>query len=242
MIGGRNGWIAWPVGLLCVGVVAGLVWMARPAVPAVIGFIGDTLRAGTAAHGPSAVDTATPGVRAAPEALPGSGTPGASGVPGVSATDLPDGLTGDCRSLYPTDLWTALTLRRDVVLSQSMDPPAGVSAAVRAALAPQVVMTCSWHENGAGGGTVTTTLSRVAAGPAGEATSVVSARRALAAQGLTCTTLGTGIRCAGAVAVAGAADGTTEDDVVRGGLWLSTTETAWHPDGYTDALIARLWP
>ena len=38
----------------------------------------------------------------------------------------------------------------------------------------------------------------------------------------------------------------TDGDVVEtieagGGLWLSTSETGWHPAGYADATAARVW-
>ena len=51
-----------------------------------------------------------------------------------------------------------------------------------------------------------------------------------------CSASGDGIRCthsAGAV---------TEEEVVRDGMWLSTTTTSWQLDGYTDELVGRLWP
>ena len=46
-IGGRNLWLAWPVGLVCAGVVGALAWLAAPALPATVGFVGDTLRSAT---------------------------------------------------------------------------------------------------------------------------------------------------------------------------------------------------
>ena len=48
-IGGRNLWLAWPAGLLCAGVVGALVWLAVPAIPGTVLFVGDTLRAATSA-------------------------------------------------------------------------------------------------------------------------------------------------------------------------------------------------
>ena len=43
-VGGRNLAISWIAGLLCAGVVAGLVWLALPIMPAMAAFVGDTLR------------------------------------------------------------------------------------------------------------------------------------------------------------------------------------------------------
>ena len=60
-IGGRSLWLAWPVGLLCAGIVGALVWVALPAVPGTVNWIGDTLRAATSAPvaaAPSPVETA----------------------------------------------------------------------------------------------------------------------------------------------------------------------------------------
>ena len=137
MIGGRNGWIAWPVGIVCVGVVGGLVWLAAPGVPSAVQFAGDVLRSGSAqleepAHSPDPVVT-------------------------LAAGD-------DCRELYPSDLWTELTWARDRVLSQSQDAPSTSAESVRDALSPDVLMTCAWRTGD--GQTVTTTLSRVDAAAA----------------------------------------------------------------------------
>ncbi|WP_186307542.1 hypothetical protein [Microbacterium sp. 1.5R] len=43
-VGGRNLAMSWIAGLLCTGVVLGLVWFAIPIVPALASFAGDTLR------------------------------------------------------------------------------------------------------------------------------------------------------------------------------------------------------
>ncbi|MEQ6899354.1 hypothetical protein [Microbacterium sp. KR10-403] len=137
MIGGRNGWIAWPVGIVCVGVVGALVWLAVPGVPTAVQFAGDVLRSGTRQL----------------EAASASPEP----VVTIAAGD-------DCRDLYPSDLWMELTWSPDHVLNQSQDAPATSAAAVRDALSPQVLMTCAWRTDD--GQTLTTTLSRVDAAAA----------------------------------------------------------------------------
>jgi hypothetical protein len=43
-VGGRNAAISWIVGVLCMGVVAGLLWLALPAAPAVVDIVGNGLR------------------------------------------------------------------------------------------------------------------------------------------------------------------------------------------------------
>jgi hypothetical protein len=198
MIGGRNGWIAWPAGLLCAGVVGGLVWLAAPAAPSAVLFVGNTLR--------NAAPTWNE-----PRPLP---------------TEVP--LTEDCRSLYPGLLWLALGWNPEVVLAQSTALPATSAVAVRDALQPKVRMTCSWRNSA--GGSVSTTLATVDAAASGVA------QPALAAAGFACTASGDGVRCTKTTGT------TIEDEIVRDGMWLSTTETGWHPPGYSDQLAARLWP
>jgi hypothetical protein len=198
MIGGRNGWIAWPVGLLCAGVVGGLVWLAAPAVPSAMSFVAGTL--GNAAQ--------------------------TWNQPGAVPTQKP--LSDDCRTLYPGLLWLALGWNPEVVLSQSTALPATSATAVRDALKPQVRMTCAWRNTG--GGMISTTLATVGADAAGVA------QPALAAAGFSCTSSGDGVRCTKSTGA------TLDEEIVRGGMWLSTTEVGWHPPGYTDQLAARLWP
>jgi hypothetical protein len=43
-VGGRNLAISWIAGLLCTGVIAGLVWFALPIMPVMAEFVGDGLR------------------------------------------------------------------------------------------------------------------------------------------------------------------------------------------------------
>jgi len=134
-IGGRSLWLAWPVGVLCAGVVGALVWVALPAVPGTVNWIGDTLRAATSAPvaaAPSPVETAA----LDPEA------------------DL------DCRTLYPDRLWAELVWGSDVLLDQDRTPPATWITALVDALQPVVRVTCSWRS---ADGQIVTTLSRVAA-------------------------------------------------------------------------------
>lgn len=204
MIGGRNGWIAWPVGIVCAGIVGALVWLAAPGVPGAVQFTGDVLRSGTEQL--SQKD-------AAPQPIESIGT----------ARD------DDCRSLYPDGLWMQLTWNPDTVLSQSQDEPATSATAVRDALSPEVLMTCAWRHDD--GGAVTTTLARV------DAAAAAIAREAFTGAGFDCAAVaGTGVRCTKS------SGDTTEDDVLVGRMWLVTTQRSWHPDGYTDRLVHRLWP
>ncbi|MFT4259089.1 hypothetical protein [Microbacterium sp.] len=43
-VGGRNRAISWIAGVLCVGVIAALVWFTLPLVPVMAQFVGDGLR------------------------------------------------------------------------------------------------------------------------------------------------------------------------------------------------------
>lgn len=41
--GGRNSFVAWAVGLLCLGVIAGLVYLAAPMGPVMLRYAADVL-------------------------------------------------------------------------------------------------------------------------------------------------------------------------------------------------------
>ncbi|MCK2024501.1 hypothetical protein KZC52_16340 [Microbacterium sp. kSW2-24] len=43
-VGGRNLAMSWFAGVICAGVVAGLVWLSLPMMPVLAAFAGDTLR------------------------------------------------------------------------------------------------------------------------------------------------------------------------------------------------------
>jgi hypothetical protein len=131
MIGGRRWWLAWPAGILCAGVVVGLVYLAAPAVP------------GTVQYTIAIIEQ---GARAGREPLP---TP-------VPVESIGNALTDDCVSLYPAGLWLELALDPHTVLSQDMSPPAGDLTQAMAPWHPSVRMTCGWRA--ATGGTVRTSL------------------------------------------------------------------------------------
>lgn len=115
-LGGRNRWIAAPAMLLCVAVVAALVWLALPMFPVAISWAGDTLRSA--------------GERAA----------GATERPGK-----PQGAEAvDCRGLYPDVLWSALMWRGGSRLDQDRSPPATAAGGVTEALSPAVRLNCRW--------------------------------------------------------------------------------------------------
>jgi len=132
-IGGRNLWLAWPAGLLCAAVVGTLVWIAVPAVPGTIRFVGDTLRAATSA-------------------------PQAAAARPVAQTALDGSAPVDCRDLYPEQLWGELAWAPQVLLNQTHAAPATTVTALVDALQPAVAVTCTWRGMA---GTIASTLSVV---------------------------------------------------------------------------------
>ena len=137
--GGRSTWLAVPAGMLCVAIVAALVWLALPMIPVAIAWAGDSLRT---ASTPRPVLTAP----ATPAELAASGS------------------AIDCRAIYPDGLWGELAWYRGALLSQSVGPPATQVASVTEALAPNPRVTCSWRLET--GGRIVTSLASVADGAA----------------------------------------------------------------------------
>jgi hypothetical protein len=200
--GGRNSWIAWPIGLLCATVVAALAWLSQPLLPVSVVWMGDMLRAATS---PPVI------------AEPGESVAAQASMPG----DI------DCRTLYPDRLWAELTWTPKVLLLQDYAPPATAVTALTDALTPSVRISCHWRA--ADGGSVVSTLARVGA-DAG-----VIADASLRGQGFTCTTDAEAVVCSRAVG------DVLEEHAIRGGLWLSSVERAWHPEAYGARLAAHVW-
>lgn len=138
----------------------------------------------------------------------------------------PEGTIAECDQLYGEALWAALRFEDGAVLTPSTDAPTTTAAALVSALQPQVQLTCSWT---AEIGSVTTTLATVATDAGAIAAS------ALPASGFTCEAIEDRTRCA-------RTDGDlTETIEAGGGLWVSTSESAWHPAGYTARVADRVW-
>ena len=190
-----------PAGLLCAGVVAGLVWLALPMVPLSVTWVGDTLRSAT-------VPPEVPAVTRTPAELAAEGTL-------------------DCRQLYPDALWAELSWHGGALLSQSAGPPATAITSLSEALAPTPRVTCSWRLEEGGG--IVTTLAAVAV----DAAAIADA--ALRGQGFECATEGEVLRCQRA------SGQVIEEHTLRGGLWLSSMESVWHPEEYGARLAAHVW-
>ncbi|MBD7958258.1 hypothetical protein H9651_11455 [Microbacterium sp. Sa4CUA7] len=108
----RSTWLSWAVGIVSVGVVAGLIWLALPGLPAVVGLAGDTLR-GPQTTQADAAETGTPAEcrRLYTDALwaglswtPGSQLAQDDSTPPTSATVLVDSLAPEVRF---TCTWTS---------------------------------------------------------------------------------------------------------------------------------------
>lgn len=132
-VGGRNAWIAVPAGLVCAGIVGGLVWLSLPMVPVAVAWMGDTLRNATA-----------PRAEATPARNP--------------AQSAADGEAVDCRTLYADDLWNELMWRPGSLLDQSAAAPATEATSFADAARADVLVTCTWRFDA---GSIATTLSRI---------------------------------------------------------------------------------
>lgn len=133
----------------------------------------------------------------------------------------------DCRTLYPDELWAELTWKGGALLSQTKAPPATEVTPLTDALAPTPQVTCSWRLDTGGG--IVTTLAGVADGAADIADA------ALRAAGFSCG------RDAGALHCHRVRGDVIEEHTMRGGLWLSSIESVWHPEDYGARVEAHVW-
>ena len=135
-------------------------------------------------------------------------------------------LPTECPALYDEALWATMRFTRGAVLTPSKDAPVTTATALVSALSPDVQLTCFWH---ADEGTVSTTLATVPP----DAGAIAAA--ALPGSGFTCESVDERTRCT-------RTDGDlTETIEAGGGLWLSTSESAWHPAGYVSRTGDRIW-
>ena len=114
-----------------------------------------------------------------------------------------------------------------MLLSQDAAPPATAVTTLTDALAPSVRISCHWRTDD--GRTIVSTLAGVAsdAGPIADAS--------LRSQGFACAS------DADAVVCTRTAGNVLEEHTIRGGLWLSSVERAWHPEAYGARLSAHVW-
>lgn len=168
---------------------------------------------------------AAPGVPVA-VAFVGDTLRAATDTPTAEPAESPTPAT-ECRRLYSQPMWSSLVWSPDALLSQRRTAASSTPEAVAAAV-PTTVVTCHWR--GENGRFLETTVSTVSS----EGAAAVAAT--LASQGFACETApdatGTAVtHCA-----------RTTDDVeevhdLRGDRWVSSTLSAWMPDGYA-AIVA----
>ncbi|WP_431801787.1 hypothetical protein [Microbacterium sp. bgisy203] len=132
----------------------------------------------------------------------------------------------ECSQLYDDALWATLRTADGSNLTPSTDPPVTTATALVTALQPQVTLTCTWH---ADAGTVSTTFASVPP----DAGAIAAA--ALPGAGFGCETTETRTTCT-------RSDGDLIETIeAGGGLWLSTSESGWHPSEYVDRTGKRVW-
>lgn len=168
--GGRNSWIAVPAGLACAVAVAGLGYLAAPAVPGVMAWAEGTVQTATRQTGDL--------LRQADD--PPAPAPAGTLARVESEADL------DCRDLYSPELWAELVLYPRTLLLQDFTPPATTVEGLVEATAPQVRVTCRWRLYE--GGALSTTASLV-----GDPAVAVAA---LQTAGFECGPEGEVLRCA----------------------------------------------
>jgi hypothetical protein len=193
-----------------------LAWMAAVFCAAVVGILV-WLALPALPVGTQWVGDALRGPTAAPSAEPKQG-----------AGTVADAAVEACRGIYTESLWQELGQRAGGNPVQDASPPATSATSLVSALAPAVRVTCAW--TGTQLGSIVTTVSDVPSASPGVA------RAALESQGFSCDGIGDGIRC-----LKSAGD-VTEDQSIRGGVWLATTFTSWQPAQYTERVGAQLWP
>lgn len=136
------------------------------------------------------------------------------------------GAPTECPQLYDTALWATMRFTEGAVLTPSKDAPTTTATALVSALQPQVSLTCSWH---ADQGSVSTTLATVPPDAGAIATA------ALPAAGFGCEERDGRTRCT-------RTDGDLTETIETGdGLWLSTSESGWHPAEYVTRTADRVW-
>lgn len=150
----------------------------------------------------------------------------ATSVPVAAAEDEEVGMPTECSQLYNEALWASLRFTRGSVMTPSTDAPVTTATTLVTALQPQVTLTCLWVSDS---GSVSTTLATVPT----DAGAIAAA--ALPGAGFECAGDNERTRCT-----------RSEGDVVEtieagAGLWLSTSETGWHPSDYVNGTAERVW-
>lgn len=147
-------------------------------------------------------------------------------VPEPTETPIDDETFDECRDLYGDALWASLRWTTGAELTPSVDPPVTTATALVDALQPQVVMTCAWTSDQ---GAITSTVASVPT----DAGAIAGA--ALPPLGFACEIRDERTLCT-------RTDGELVETIeTAGGVWVSTSETSWHPSGYVRRIGQAVW-
>ncbi|MDJ1114382.1 hypothetical protein [Microbacterium dauci] len=147
-------------------------------------------------------------------------------APEPSETPVDPAAFDECRDLYDDALWASMRWTSGAELVASTDAPQSSATALVDALLPEVSMTCTWT---ADVGSVSTTVASVPTDAGAIAAS------ALPTVGFACDVRDSRTLCT-----------RTDGDLVEtietgGGLWVSTSEDAWHPSGHARRVAEAAW-
>ncbi|WP_405371609.1 MULTISPECIES: hypothetical protein [unclassified Microbacterium] len=132
----------------------------------------------------------------------------------------------ECRDLYDQTLWTSLSASTGSEMVSSQDAPASSATALIDALQPSVAMTCAWT---ADEGSLSTTVAAVPTDAGAIAAAV------LPEAGFSCDDSTGRVLCT-----------RTDGDLIEtietgGGVWVSTSQQAWHPSSYASRVAEDVW-
>lgn len=151
--------------------------------------------------------------------------PVAQPEPSVSPLDE-GGSLDECRDLYDDAMWASLTWTTGSEMTASAEAPVTSAAALVQALQPEVAMTCVWTSDE---GSVSTTVAAVPT----DAGAIAAA--ALPTVGFACDVHDDRMLCT-------RTDGQLLETIEAGsGLWVSTSQDAWHPSAYASRVAASVW-
>ena len=131
-----------------------------------------------------------------------------------------------CRDLYDQASWALLSTTDGSEVAASTDAPVSTATDLVAALEPSVTLTCTWRSDA---GEISTTVATVPT----DAGAIAAA--SLPDVGFDCAEDEGRTRCA-----------RTDSDLIEtieagAGLWLSTSQQTWHPQGYAEGVADAVW-
>ncbi|MFS0868251.1 hypothetical protein AB3M83_13065 [Microbacterium sp. 179-B 1A2 NHS] len=158
---------------------------------------------------------------------PDAAAPVDAAEPADAPADSGDtGLPTQCRDLYDNAMWATLRFTEGAELTASVDAPGFDAPALVEALSPQVMMTCRWTSDA---GTVSTTIATVPT----DAGAIAAA--SLPSSGFECAAHAGRMLCT-------RTDGELLETLeAAAGIWVSTSQDAWHPTAYAARVADGVW-